>query len=92
MSVNARSDVNAAAYWEMLFHNGSGWERLGFQRVHNNAQPTLGVGVSLTQILDRDRTWLGDCRLALNVHIDSGGGWIAAGPTSMQVSFLTNTA
>jgi hypothetical protein len=90
LNVNARSDTNAAGYWEMLFNTGYGWERLGFQRVHNNGSSLTQLGFAGSSILDRDRTALGDCRVALNVHIDGGGGWFAIGPTSCQISFLHN--
>lgn len=93
VSFNARSDVNAAAYHELLVHTGTAWTIFTTIRVHNNGQPTLGLGGSMTIMLRRDECpSISDCRIAVNMRVDSGGGWIATGPVSAQITFLKNVA
>lgn len=89
-SVNGDSDVNAAGYYEPLFHNGSAWQLMGYVRVHNNGAQTTPLGFSSTHFIDRQETSLGDLRVAVNLSVDSGGGWIATGPINCQVSFVHN--
>jgi hypothetical protein len=87
---NARSDVNAACFWEVLFHNGATWVQSNHIRTHNNGSAATALGFATSAYIDRQETSLGDLRVAVNCNIDAGGGWVAVGTTHCQISFLYN--